>query len=54
MGPTRPFLLMYVFHDMRHRFPQVDSGQLTPEIWGVTCSIEDVEIWALVHSLKMT
>ena len=37
MGPTRPFLLMYESHDMRHTgFSQVDGGQRNPHEWGVT------------------
>ena len=35
-GPKWPFLLMYESHDMRHSFSQVDGGQQTPRIWGVT------------------
>ena len=39
-GPKWSFLLMYGSHDMRHiGFPQVDGGQRTPEIWGVTIPI---------------
>ena len=30
MGPTWLFLFMFGSHDMRHRFPQVDSGQRDP------------------------
>ena len=41
-GPYWVILLMYGSHDMRHRFPQVDSGQQDPRVLGrhtsVTCS----------------